>query len=144
MGIDLMGKVVVQVKIENIDDLVLAKRGLIPHSEVRAIEVDDAVVDTGASTLLLPSRWIRKLGLTQHRVRPAKGLGGPLMIPMYQAVRLTIQDRDCVLDVGEISDEFPVLIGQIPLEMLDWVVDLKNQRLIGNPDHGGEFGLDAF
>jgi hypothetical protein len=30
------------------------------------------------------------------------------------------------------------------LESLDWVVDGKGQRLIGNPDHGGEWGVDAF
>jgi hypothetical protein len=32
----------------------------------------------------------------------------------------------------------------IPVEALDWVVDTKGQRLIGNPDHGGEWGRDAF
>ena len=39
---------------------------------------------------------------------------------------------------------FPVLIGQAPLEMLDWVVDLKGQRLIGNPEHGGEHVMEVF
>ena len=55
---------------------------------------------------------------------------------------IAIQGRDCALDVGEIGDEFPVLIGQIPLESLDWVVDTKNQQLIGNPDHHGEWGIE--
>jgi hypothetical protein len=31
-----------------------------------------------------------------------------------------------------------VLIGQIPLENLDLVVDLHARRLTGNPAHGGE------
>jgi hypothetical protein len=31
-----------------------------------------------------------------------------------------------------------------PLESLDWVVDAKGQRLIGNPDYDGEWGVDAF
>jgi hypothetical protein len=65
-------------------------------------------------------------------------------MPMYSAVWLTIQGRECVLDVGEIDDQFPVLIGQIPLEALDWVVDPKGQRLIGNPDHGGDHIIDVF
>jgi hypothetical protein len=30
------------------------------------------------------------------------------------------------------------------IEALDWVVDTKGQRLIGNPDHGGEWGVGAF
>jgi hypothetical protein len=35
-------------------------------------------------------------------------------------------------------------MGQIPLEALDWVIDANGQRLIGNPEHGGERGMDAF
>ena len=63
---------------------------------------------------------------------------------MYRAVRLTIQERDCAIDVGEIDDEFPVLIGQVPLELLDWVVDLRGKRLIGNPEHGGDHVMEVF
>jgi hypothetical protein len=59
-------------------------------------------------------------------------------------VRLTIQERDCILDVGEIDDQYPVVVGRIPLTALDWVVDTKGSRLVGNPDHGGDWGMDAF
>lgn len=38
----------------------------------------------------------------------------------------------------ETHEDCPVLIGQVPLELLDFVVDPKTQRLIGNPAHGGE------
>jgi hypothetical protein len=37
-----------------------------------------------------------------------------------------------------------VLIDQIPLEALDRVVELNGRRLIGNPEHSGEWGMDAF
>jgi hypothetical protein len=47
-----------------------------------------------------------------------------------------------ISDVDEIGDEFPVVIGQVPLELMDWVVDPKRQRLIGNPEHGGEQMID--
>jgi len=55
-----------------------------------------------------------------------------------------IQGRDCIVDVGEVPDELPVLTGQVPLELLDWVVDSKVQKLIGNPERGGERMLDVF
>ncbi|MCH8029764.1 MAG: hypothetical protein IH874_07525 [Candidatus Dadabacteria bacterium] len=54
---------------------------------------------------------------------------------IYEAVRLTVQGREMTADVAEVPDECPVLIGQIPLEGLDFVVDPVGQRLIGNPDH---------
>ena len=139
-----MGKVLVTAMIENLGDLYSVKRGLLPDDQVRRVEVPDAVIDTGATTLLLPKRMIAALGLDPIRTRHSRGLGGDFLLPMYGTVRLTIQGRDCPVDVGEIGDEYPVLVGQIPLEALDWVVDTKGQRLIGNPDHGGEWGVDAF
>jgi hypothetical protein len=63
---------------------------------------------------------------------------------MYSTVRLTIQGRECVCDVVEVADNCPVLIGQIPLELLDFVVDPIGQCLIGNPEHGGEHILDLY
>jgi hypothetical protein len=37
--------------------------------------------------------------------------------------KLPIQERDCVIEVAEIPDDCPPLIGQVPLEMLDFVVN---------------------
>jgi hypothetical protein len=45
--------------------------------------------------------------------------------------------------VAEISDEFSVMIGQVPLELMDWVMDMRGQRLIGNPEHGGEYMVEV-
>jgi len=139
-----MGKVLCTARIENLNDLFNAEQGILPEDQVRRVEVTDALVDTGASGLLLPSRLIAALGLKPLRVRQARGIGGPLTVSIYGTVRLTIQGRDCPMDVGEISDDLPVIVGQIPLESLDWVVDLKGQRLIGNPEHGGEHIMEVY
>lgn len=139
----VVGKVIVTARIENLEDLFDAEKGLISQEAVRSVEVHDALVDTGAISLLIPRSMVVALGLRPLRTRQ-HGLGGTLQMPMYRAVRLTIQGRDCAIDVGEIGDEFPVLIGQIPLELLDWVVDAKGQRLIGNPEHGGEHVMEVY
>ncbi len=139
-----MGKVTVAVKVENLFDVESRERGLIPPEDVRSVDVPDALVDTGATGLLLPRSLVARLGLRHFRTRPARGIGGTVSLPMYSAVRLTVQGRDCALDVAEIDDGLPVLIGQVPLELLDWVVDPSGQRLIGNPEHGGEHMMDVF
>jgi predicted aspartyl protease len=144
MGTAAMGQVIVTARIEDLEDLFDVEKGIIPREAVRNVEVHDAVVDTGASMLLVPRSLIAALGLRPLRARLARGLGGTIPMQMYCAVRLTIQGRDCSIDVGEIGDEFPVLIGQLPLEHLDWVVDPKGQRLIGNPEHGGEQVIEVF
>ena len=94
--------------------------------------------------LSLPKRVIEQLGLQRLRTRRVRTSAGIVDTGMYAAVRLTIQGRDCTVDVLEVADACPVLIGQVPLELLDWVVDPVGGKLIGNPDHGGEHMIDAF
>jgi predicted aspartyl protease len=138
MEIVKVGKVLVAAKIESLTDLYLVEEGQKTPDQVRSVEVTDALVDTGATTLSLPKRSIVRLGLRPVRVRRARTTAGVGTFQMYGAVRLTVQDRECTCDVMELPDDCPVLIGQIPLELLDFVVDPIGQRLIGNPAHDGE------
>jgi clan AA aspartic protease len=144
MGTETMGRVTVTAKIENVDDLALASAGTISQDQVRRIEVDDALVDTGATILSIPRSLIQKLGLKPFRTRTAVTSAGTVTVQVYGTARLTIQGRDCPTDVTELPDDCPVLIGQIPLESLDFVVDPNGRRLIGNPAHGGEHVIELY
>jgi len=94
--------------------------------------------------LSLPTRLVRQLGLQRLRSRRARTTAGVREFSVFGTVQLTVQGRDCRVDVAEVPDDCPVLIGQVPLELLDFVVDPSGQRLIGNPDHGGEQMIDLF
>jgi predicted aspartyl protease len=137
-----MGKVLVAARLENLEDVYKSAQGG-QGEPVRAIDVSDALIDTGATGLLVPRKLIAQLGLSVLRTRPARTIAGIVEVPVYRAVRLTVQGRDCISDVGEIGDELPVIIGQVPLELMDWVIDPRQQRLIGNPEHGGEQMIDV-
>ncbi len=139
-----MGKVVVTAKMESLSDLYDVFHGRLQAEQVRFVEVTDALVDTGATMLGVPRRMIAHLGLASTRSRQARTVGGMVSLQVYQAVRLTIQGRDCTCDVMEVADDIPVLIGQVPLELLDFVVDPSSQSLIGNPAHGGQHMVDMF
>jgi predicted aspartyl protease len=139
-----MGIVLVTALIENEDDVTLAKKGLIPEADVRRIEIHDARVDTGATYVSMPRHLIDQLGLDRMKTIHAKTVAGMVPFGIYIQVKLTIQDRECEVRVAEVADNCPVLIGYIPLELLDFVVDCKNQKLIGNPDHNGEFMIDMY
>ena len=65
METETMGRVLTEATIENLQDLWAAERGLIPAEQVRRVTVPDALVDTGATLLSLPTSLIRRLGLTQ-------------------------------------------------------------------------------
>ena len=126
-----------------LDDLFGARKGQLTEDQVRRVEVTDALIDTGATGLLVPSRLVALLGLDPVRTRTSRTIAGLVPLQIYRAVRLTVQGRDCISDVAEIPDEFSVVIGQVPLELMDWIVDPKGQRLVGNPEHGGEHMIEV-
>jgi predicted aspartyl protease len=144
MEIATMGKVIVSARAENLRDVYAVEEGRLSLDEIRSVEIDDALVDTGATLLSLPTRYIKQLGLTQIRERTERTVGGIIRLRIYSNVRLTIQGRDVTTEVCEVPDNCPPLIGQIPLEGLDFVVDLAGQRLIGNPEHGGEQMIELY
>jgi predicted aspartyl protease len=144
MEIVTTGKVTVPARIENLQDIHMAGGGVLPVDQVRSLEVTDALVDTGATLLSVPQRLVQQLGLKRRRTRTARTAAGVIQFGTYGAVRLTVQGRDCLVEVAEIPGDCPVLIGQVPLEMLDFVVDASGQKLIGNPEHGGKQMIDMF
>jgi predicted aspartyl protease len=138
METDTLARVLTEATIENLKDLWAAEQGLRTGDQVRRLSVADALVDTGATLLSLPTRLIQQLGLKEQYRKTVRSSIGVTQASVYEAVRLTIQGRTCTMDVMEVPDETPVLIGQLPLEHLDFVVDLRSRSLIGNPAHGGE------
>lgn len=112
--------------------------------DVRHVYVAEALVDTGASRLSLPTSLIDKLGLRKTGTKQVRTSVGLATINVDDVVRLTIQDRDCVVEVVEVADGTPVLVGQIPLELLDFVIDTKTHQLVSDPRHGGEFIIEIY
>jgi clan AA aspartic protease len=139
-----MDRVTVEARVDNIKDQWEVEKGLRARDDARSITISDALIDTGATGLSLPSSLVEQLGLTKVRESRVRTTNKPRIVAVYEPVRLTIQNRDCVVEVTEVDDDVPALIGQIPLEWLDFVVDPRNQRLIGNPAHGGEWTLEAY
>lgn len=139
-----MGRVVVDADVESVEDLYRVARGEISADEIRRVHLEGAIVDTGATTLCLPASSIQQLGLIKFGERTSMSTAGPRTVRVFGPVKLTVQGRDCHVDVLELPDGVPALIGQIPLEFMDFVVDPRSQRLIGNPAHGGEQMLEMY
>ncbi len=139
-----MGKVTVAARIENVIDAFNASQGALAAEQVRSVEVEDAVVDSGATQLSMPKSLLATLGLTFLRNRKAVTAAGLVEVRVFGTARLTVQGRDCPVDVTELPDGCPVLIGQIPLEGMDFVIDLPSRRVIGNPAHGGEQIIELY
>jgi clan AA aspartic protease len=140
-----MGRVTTVAKIENMKDLWGVESGMRPADQARQVTVSNALVDTGATVLSLPTAIIQQLGLRKiPSKRVTSSRGDVAEVGLYEAVRLTIQDRTCTIDVLEVPDNVPLLIGQVPLELLDFVVDPRGGQLVGNPAHGGEHMFEMY
>lgn len=137
-----MGRVVVSAKIENLGDLWAVRQKLKQPSDVRWIEVDDALIDTGMTGLGMPRKLIKQLGLEQIGERSATTTKGKRKAKIYDAVKLTVQGRDCIVDVTDVVASCPVLIGQVPLELMDFIVDPRREQLAGR--HGDQQMYDLF
>lgn len=126
-----VGAVRVQVKLTNAIDEALVSRGLLAPHLLRKYETQ-ALVDTGALTLVLPPETREKLGLRirgQQIARYANGFEEP--VGVTEPVTIVCQGRQTSVEALVVGDE--VSIGQVVLELLDLLPDCKNQRLIPNP-----------
>ena len=137
-----MGKVVTKIKVQNWDDMTLIALG--HRSEAPRTMETEALVDTGAVFLYLQTSVVRQLGLRPVGEKQSRTMSDRMDPPawaragkrtVFSPVDLEIQGRAHRFDVVEIPDTLPNIVGQIPLEALDWVVDLRNRKLIPNPEH---------
>ena len=130
-----MGRVTVTLKLTNHDDRALRRAGFLTRP-VRETEVE-ALVDSGATLLCLKRSVIDTLGLELIDAVNVQTANGQRAAAKYGPIWLELMGRACLCSALELSEETPNLLGQIPMEELDFVIDPKRQRLIGNPAHNG-------
>ncbi len=138
-----MGRVTVAVRVENWEDRLRATRGEIPAEAVRKLNIE-ALVDTGATYFCLPAPIINQLGLVYRRERETKTIHGPFMMKIHGIASIEVEGRSCDVEVMELPEGRQCLLGQIPLETLDFWVDLAQRKLVGNPEHGGQWMAEVY
>ena len=136
-----MGRTFVDIEIENFYDIALRETGNEPAKQIRREEVH-ALVDTGSALPCLHRDTIERLGLRASRRAKVRTGNGTVERPIYRAAQITILGRQYLGEIMEIPDDVPPLVGYIPLENLDLVVDPNSNRVIPNPESGGEYTLD--
>jgi clan AA aspartic protease len=135
-----MGRVIVKLKLTNSHDLSPRARQA-GGGEPRCVEVE-ALVDTGATTLCLKPSVIRHLGLEVTRQSPSQTAAGTRMTRIYSPVPIELMERSGNFDVFEVDESAPNLLGQLPLELFDLLVDSRAQRVTPNPAHGNQWVVE--
>ena len=128
-----MGEVRAKVNLTNAADLALLRRGMVKPDEVRSLETD-ALVDTGAVSLILPSFVVEQLGLARPYKQVAEYADGRREeVDATEPVLVELMKRHTVEDALVLGDE--VIVGQTILEKTDLRVDCRERRLVPNPAH---------
>ncbi|MDR0494131.1 MAG: hypothetical protein LBG95_00675 [Treponema sp.] len=126
-----MGLVFDNITIKNAGDVSGVRRGYIQEREIRQIQVQ-AMVDTGSEALIISEGIQEALGLDVVGEQPVK-----LANNNYQTCRFTEpielhwRDRYTFLPAVVLSGITQVLLGVVPLEALNLMVDPVNHQLIG-------------
>lgn len=116
-----MGKVIEKVKITN----------LIEKSKTLEI---NAVIDTGATMVVLPQEIVDEFGLKKIRdVKVKYANNKTKKKSIYGVVTIEIKGRVGNFDVLAEEKGSQPLIGQVVLVVLDLIVDSRTKKLIPNP-----------
>ena len=126
-----MGNFTEEITLENIIDRGLAERGYIQENEIRTLKVD-AMPDTGAWTLVINEDLRQRLGLTIRRWSNSTLADGKTSsYPITESVRIMWKDRSTELPAVVVAEAKDVLLGALPLEGMDLIVDPVRQKLTG-------------
>ena len=136
-----MGKIMQKAIIENAYDIGAFKEGYISEDKIRRMEVE-FLVDTGAAMVCLPISSIQAIGLIPLHSRNVITATGRVERTIYSPVMLKIFDREANLDVMEVPDGVPPLLGYLALENLDLYPNPTKQILEGNPLYDGKMVMD--
>ena len=105
-----VGRVVVDVLVENFEDRLRAGRGELAAEEVRRVTVP-ALVDSGATFFCMPEPLISRLGLSFLQQKESRTVTGPVRLGVYAAARLEVQGRDCVTQVHALPEGRQALLS---------------------------------
>ncbi len=119
---------------KNFIDAELASRRLLKPEEVRVVK-KEVWVDTGATMLTLPEEVVEELGLTKGRFITASYADGTKKRrQIARGINIEVMGREALVECVVEAPGTRILLGQIPLEAMDLIVDPKAGKLMPRPE----------
>ena len=131
-----MGMVYAEITLKNVRDEAYVQGGYIKPEEVRTVTVM-SLVDTGAATLVINEAVRQILGLATDGTRQARLADGTLRsYAMTEPVSVHWKNRKMTCQPLLLPSSNNVLLGAVPLEDMDLIINPSTQELVGA--HGEE------
>ena len=124
-----MGTFTEEITLTNVLDKVRVETGLL--KDIRTVTVE-AMPDTGAWTLVINEEIRQKLGLgIEETSKSTLADGKTDTYEVTEGVRIRWKNRSTVLPALVVPDAREILLGALPLEAMDLIVDPVHKRLAG-------------
>jgi len=131
-----VGQVFTEITLKNAGDVTLTEHGYKQEQDIRQATVD-ILVDTGAGTLVITEALQQELGLKTRKKRPVRMANNvPVNVQETEPVEVHWKDRSMVCRPWVVSGTQQALLGLIPLEDMDLMVDPNGREVVGA--HGRE------
>ena len=131
-----MGMVHTEITLINAGDITACERGILKEPEIRKTTVQ-AVVDTGAMTLVINEELRQLLGLGVKGERIATlANNAKQRVKVADTVEVHWKNRTMACQPWVVPESGMILLGVIPLENMDLMVDPVHLELVGA--HGEE------
>lgn len=132
-----MGITYVEVELVRGDDLALQRAGYLQDEQINRITIL-ALVDSGASMLTLSRSLSEKLHLAKLDEIEAELADGSVMrADVVGPVEVRFQNRKTIANAVVVDADTDALLGAIPMQGMDVMIDPKREQLIVNPDSPG-------
>ena len=130
-----MGLIYADIELINAIDLGLAKRHEIGDEEVKRMQVS-MLVDTGSVYMCINETVQEQLQLEVVEQRKGQLADGSVVeYNVVGPIEVRFKNRRCVVDAMVIPGDNELLLGAIPLEDMDVLINPYRRELIVNPDH---------
>jgi len=130
-----MEPVYAEIELANIEDISLARRGFLPKDQIKRLSVN-ALVDSGAYMLAINETVQLQLQLPFLR-RDTSNLADDSVIELdvVGPVEVRFENRTTNVDAVVLPGDAEVLLGAIPMEAMDVLIDPRRRSLVVNPQH---------
>ncbi len=123
------------IEIINYADETLSEDGYLPKERIRKMEVN-AMADSGAIRLSINENIKNQLGLrVRQQLNISLADGTKRTLDVAGPIRLKFKDRECITDAFVLPNNEEVLIGAVPMELMDLVIIPSENKLVYNPLH---------
>lgn len=130
-----MGLVYAEIDLISVDDLVLHRRGYLDEDKIKQVKVK-ALVDSGAYMLCINENVRAQLDLPIIEKQFGTLADETLIeFDVVGPVEVRFENRSTSVRAIVLPGDAEILLGAIPMEDMDVLIDPRGEKLVVNPKH---------